>query len=410
MKIKERFRIGKIRKAKEGHILMSQPTYGYNFIKRTPERQGYLEINESEAEIVKKIFSWVAEEGLTLRSVVRRLQELSIPPRKSKRGVWNTSTLSTMLRSKVYIGEGHFGASIAIVPENPLKSETYKKVKKTSRRMKSEEEWIKIKTPSIIDVDIFERANKKLKSNFEMCVRNRRNEYLLANKIWCTCGNRRAGEGAMKGKHLYYRCSDRVKNFPLSRQCYERGINAKIVDALLWQKLFKLMSSPELLIKQIQRWVQNRSKKIPSSTINIENAKKEISKLKEQEERYIKAYGAGAFSVEQLKEYSIPVKERISTIQNQIIKAEAEIKQLDERALPDNKQVETFTQSVIRTLKNLSFKAKKAIVDVIIDKVIANEKELKIWGYLPITIENNVAFFPKYRNRRSAKRGEVHAF
>ena len=67
------------------------------------------------------IFNWVGEDGLTIRQVVRNLQALNIKPKKSKRGVWSTSTLSTMLRHKGYIGKAHWGASYAVVPDHPKK-------------------------------------------------------------------------------------------------------------------------------------------------------------------------------------------------------------------------------------------------------------------------------------------------
>ena len=88
------------------------------------------------------IFEWVANDCLTLRQMVRRLQELNIRPRRSARGVWNTSTLSTLLRNGAYIGEAHWGSSYAVAPEHPLKKDTYRKIKKSSRRMKPREEWI----------------------------------------------------------------------------------------------------------------------------------------------------------------------------------------------------------------------------------------------------------------------------
>ena len=36
---------------------------------------GYYEVNEAEARVVKMIFKWVADEKLTIRLVIRRLQE-----------------------------------------------------------------------------------------------------------------------------------------------------------------------------------------------------------------------------------------------------------------------------------------------------------------------------------------------
>jgi site-specific DNA recombinase len=86
-KIAERFRLGKLRKVKEGHILTTEALYGYNYIPKSDDRHGYYEINPDEARIVKLIFSWVADDGCTLRKIVRKLQELGIKPRKSKRGV-----------------------------------------------------------------------------------------------------------------------------------------------------------------------------------------------------------------------------------------------------------------------------------------------------------------------------------
>jgi site-specific DNA recombinase len=412
MKIKERFRLGKVRKANEGHIIVSEAPYGYTFILKKGKKgdadfhQGYYEINEREAQIVKNIFSWVDNDGLRLRGIVKKLQELGIPPRKSKRGVWNTSTLSTLLRNRTYIGEGHYGASYATMPINPTKKGGYKKIKKTSRRFKPENEWIKIATPKILDEELFNRVGEILKSNFQMSVRNTKNEYLLTGKIWCDCGRRRAGEGPQCGKHLYYRCTDRIKSFPLKPNCKEKGLNARIVDPLVWKKTKELMSSPKLLLKQIERWRDNQKKGICPSIINTEETKKEIFKLKDQEDRYAKAYGAGVITIEQLKEYLAPVKEKIFSFENQIAKADLESQQGGIKTFPELNQIEAFTQKTSKALSgNLSFDSKKAIIRNIIDRVVGTRENLQVYGYIPV--ESNINVFTINRNRRSAKRREI---
>lgn len=58
-----------------------------------------------------------------MRAVVNRLHELEIPPRHSEKKVWNTSTLTHMLRNETYIGTMHFNKGMAVVPLNPLKHE-----------------------------------------------------------------------------------------------------------------------------------------------------------------------------------------------------------------------------------------------------------------------------------------------
>ena len=50
------------------------------------------------------------------------------------------------------------GASYAVVPQKPLKKDIYRKMKKTSRRMRPESEWIIIPTPAIIDRELFMRS------------------------------------------------------------------------------------------------------------------------------------------------------------------------------------------------------------------------------------------------------------
>jgi len=395
-KIAERFRLGKVRKANEGNIIVSEAPYGYNFVVRTAEKQGYYEINEVEAQIVRMIFSWVADDGMTLRGVVKKLQELSVLPRKSKRGVWSTSTLSTLLRNRTYIGEGHYGASFAVVPENPLKNEKYKKIKKTSRRMKPESEWIIIPTPKIVDDSLFARAQERLSKNSELSVRNTKNEYLLSHRIWCSCGCRRAGEGPQKGKHLYYRCTSRVKSFPLPSSCSEKGLNARIVDKLVWQKISQLMCSPELLHKQAERWVKNKdTSKISVSTINIDESKKEISKLKDQEDRFAKAYGAGLITLDKLSEYTASLKDKIFSLEKQIIAAQQENRQVDEMVLPAIDEIKKFTELAIPALNNLEFIEKQSIVRNLVDKVVGTKSELQINGYLPINI--NVFTSNRYR-------------
>ena len=121
-----------------------------------------------------------------------------------------------------------------------------------------------------------------LKKNFELSARNKKNDYLLGGKIYCPCGQRRCGEGPQKGKHLYYRCNDRVFSFPLPRTCYEKGINARIADKLVWDKIESLMSSPELMMKQVERWMNNQRTKPLTQAADLESIEKEVRKLKDR--------------------------------------------------------------------------------------------------------------------------------
>ncbi len=406
-RIAERFRLGKVRKAREGHIIATEAPYGYTFITRTVERQGYYEINEQESLVVQSIFSWVGNEGLTLRAIVRRLQGLEIRPRKSKRGVWNTSTLSSLLKNKTYIGEAHYGASYAVIPENPLKDEKYKKIKKTSRKSKPESEWIKMASPKIIEEELFIKVQERLKSNFQASVRNTKNEYLLSHRIWCPCGSRRAGEGPQHGKRLYYRCTSRVKSFPIPSTCEEKGLNARIVDTVVWERMVELMSSPKLMLKESERWTKSKNKTTTDfSVINVEETRKEISKLKEQQDRFAKAYGAGMITLDKLGEYTESLKEKIVLLDTQIKKAVDERSKRNEAPLPEISDVKQFSEVTSRVLSKLKFEEKQVVVRNTITKIVGTRSELSIYGFIPVT--SNINVFSLHRYRRPSQRRQKY--
>jgi site-specific DNA recombinase len=409
-KISERFRLGKLRKVKEGNVINSEAPYGYTRIRNNENRPGYYVINQEEARVVKKIFSWIADEKLTIRRVIKRLQELGIKPRWSKRGVWSTSTLSHLLTNKTYIGEAYYGRSYAVVPENPLKTEKYKKMRKTSRKLKPKEEWLMIPVPAIIDKDLFSRTQQQLKSNFELSNRNKKNEYLLSRRIYCTCGATRAGEGPQRGKHLYYRCTNRVRNFPLPSKCSEKGINARISDNLVWLQIAKLMSSPELMMQQIKKWDNNRTKQQHSTLDDLGILQKNIAKLKDEEDRYNKAYGAGLIPMEKLKEYILSIREKIFLLEGQMAKANLERDQVNASTLPNPYEIKRFAKEATKTLYNLSFDEKRAIIMSTVQKVIGTQELLTIYGQIPVSNTNHVKLQTINGHRRVAECRQVHPF
>lgn len=383
-KIAERFRLGKLRKVKDGHILLSEAPYGYMYIPNQGDRHGYLEVLDEEARTVRMIFEWVANDHLTLRHVVRRLHEMTIRPRRSARGVWSTSTLSTLLRNGAYIGDAHWGSSYAVAPEHPLKKDVYRKIKKSSRRARPIEEWVIIKVPAIIDRDLFDRARAQLDANSALSQRNRKNEYLLAGKIRCACGRTRSGEGALHGKHLYYRCTDRVLNFPLPAVCKERGISARIADELVWHKIVELMSSTELMLSQAERWQTSKQVNEDRSITGVKALEEELISLRQQLERHNRAYGAGLFTMEQLREYTQPIKDRIAAAELQLSgsKRPPPVEQLT--SLPQGRELETFASEARDTLHDLSFPQKRAILLNTVDKIVGTQSKLQVYGCIPI--------------------------
>ena len=251
------------------------------------------------------------------------------------------------------------------------------------------------------------RAQRQLAINYSMSCRNKKNQYLLAGKIRCICGRSRAGEGPQHGKYLYYRCTGRVHSYPLPPTCLEKGIDARISDELVWSEIARLMSSKELLLKQVERWANSKRSKelMPQGDPAVKM--KEITKFKEQEERYTKAYGAGLFSLDQLKAYTAPIREKVLALEKEIAEMRrAEAPQMNSAPLPTPSELEAFVANAADSLQSLNFEAKRAIVMNVIDKVVGAAEELQIYGYIPVT--NHVELWTSNRDAANTIRHPLY--
>jgi len=86
IKIAERFRRGKLYKAKQGILFGWTAPYGYRYVKGDKKTTfGSFEIIKEEAENVKMIFKWLVDEQMTIRQIILRLFEQKILPRKNKK-------------------------------------------------------------------------------------------------------------------------------------------------------------------------------------------------------------------------------------------------------------------------------------------------------------------------------------
>ncbi len=411
IKIAERFRRGKLYKAKNGILFGWEAPYGYRYIKSNGDNKGHFEIEQHEAGIIKKIYELIANEHMTIRQVIKRLFDLNICPRKSKNNYWSTSTLSKRLRDETYIGTTYFNKTLSVSPLKPYNTEKYRKVKKSSRKTKPKSEWFAISVPSIIEKELFDRVQEQLIRNDVFAMRNKKNNYLLSNLIFCTCGFTRAGEGVSKTvNNLYYRCTDRVRSYPLPKKCHNKGVNATVLDNLVWEKISTLLSQPQLAKKYYEQWKDQKfSNNKPTNEIN--DIKNTIESLKSQETRFLKAYGEGAISLDQYKD-------QINDLKLKIIQYTSKLDRLNKEStnqlfsVPD---FETVYDKMDKTLDDFSFEKRRLIIKNILNRVVTDGVSATVTGYLPLEINSeqinqNVEFKTEYRNCRLTKRGQKHSF
>lgn len=79
--------------------------------------------------------------------------------------------------------------------------------------------------------------------------------------------------------------------------------------------------------------------------------------------------------------------------------------------LPTKEQIELFTKMAQERLPKLGFETKRAIVRKLVDKVVASQQGMVVYGYLPLGKEESyVNFWSINRDSWVAECGEVHAF
>jgi site-specific DNA recombinase len=159
-KILERTRRGLRGRAKEGYPPASGVPLGYRYIKHA-SKGGHYETEPEEAALVRDIFRWYVEDGMSMHAIVGRLIQENVPTPWAWRGKaatrirarngWHVVSVRTILRSETYTGTFHYGKK----QSQPGKRNPDKK---TRWRDVPREEWIPIPVPVIVEPELFQAA------------------------------------------------------------------------------------------------------------------------------------------------------------------------------------------------------------------------------------------------------------
>src|ERR1700674_1580198 len=98
-KIAERYRRGKLWRARAGEVIAWKCSYGYRRIARCAERAAHLEVYEPEAAIVRRIFRDYVQSNVSMRQIALQLNQDSVPSPSGK-AVWGVSTIGRLLRNE----------------------------------------------------------------------------------------------------------------------------------------------------------------------------------------------------------------------------------------------------------------------------------------------------------------------
>ena len=260
-KIKERMSRGKRGKARAGHYVAVGPSpYGLRRIKDGDNWR--LEVEESEAHIVRRIYEWyvygeIPGHPLTLFQIARKLTLSGVlPPGKLDRfrfhlsterfksKTWNTTTIRLILANETYIGVWYYNRRAV-------------KNKKVVERPRNE--WIPVKIPAIVDGHLFKLAQNRLRLNRHFTQPNPTNQYLMHGRLRCFhCGESvPASTHPSRGKSFpYYECphkSEGVRDYDRKTpECAKIRTRSELLDKKVWEWLGSILMHPDNLLRGLR--------------------------------------------------------------------------------------------------------------------------------------------------------------
>ena len=378
-KILERTRRGKLHKARNGHIITSHAPYGYTYIKKRDNKEGYLKINNKEAEVVKLIFSLFTEQLLSVRGVNRELLNRGILPRKGAK-TWAQSTLHRILRSETYIGQAYYNKNYSLESTNVEK--VYKRTVKTNRKLRDKSEWIAITVPDIIDKDIFSRAQMLLVENSNKLNKERKHKYLLTGLVRCgECGSAYSGECCHHS--LFYRCSNRHNTFPLPKDCNQKMAKADKLEDAVWETVESQILNPNIISKHIEMLSAQTikgKKKIEKELFTI---KEELGVMENKRKRLIDIYSDGDISKDDFVNKKEELDSRESNLNDKYTNLEEQLSSIVDKPII-RKGLNHFCKLAQKRLNKLDFNSRKTFLRLLIDSITLEGKKVKINGFIPI--------------------------
>jgi len=385
VKISERFRMARLFKARNGVIINAFLPYGYNRIRRSEEAPARAEVNPDHARIAGLIRQWYGNDRLGIPAIIERLFELKVPSPRFGHERWGPYSVRYVLRCGAYhTGVVYYQKTESIVARNPRQNSGYRRVKRTSRRVRPTDQWLAIPVPKLFPDDgLYERIQERIGQHRRYAPRNRKYGYLLVGKVTCGCGERRIGDGYGDGHH-YYRCLQKTSRLPVNRTCTIPGVNAGLLDHAVWAKLESVLSNPAVLERHATGWRAARRDEDERVRSEKERLTGLLSAASEEEQRYIKAYGSGALDYAQLRPHLTEVKHRKERYAKEL--KDLTDKRAPAQALPD---LTAVRQAVAKLVKSLNFEDKAMVVRELVDKVVIQASQTaEIWGKIPLAVAN----------------------
>ena len=267
-------------KRKKGEFIGAFAPYG---LMKKPDNKNMLIIDDEAAEIVRDIFHWFVDEGMSKSGITKRLNELGVPnptaykhskgfkysnPNVYKNdGLWSERTVLDILLNQMYIGNMVQGKQKVI---------SYKVHDRINLK---EKDWYIVQNTheAIIDKETFEKAQKLHQRDTRVCP-NKRKVYTFSGLLRCADCKKAMTRKSAKNI-VYYSCSTYSRK--LKKACTKHTIREDVLEKAVLtaiQKQIALVDNLTEIIDEINNApVIHRESKRINKLLDLKQ--KELDKL-----------------------------------------------------------------------------------------------------------------------------------
>ena len=330
--IAERTRRGKLHRARGGSVaVMSGAPYGYRYVKRSEHMEGFWEIDETQAQVVRDVFDRYVNEGVSIGELARWLTEQGVPTATGK-ARWDRSSVWAMLRNPAYRGQAAFGKTKTAERHGGPTRTTRQRGERHGRRLtrtdQPAEKWTLIPVPPLITEQTFALAQARLADNARFSKRNTKELTLLQGVLVCReCGYAcyRTSTRTSNKRISYYRCIGQDGwRHPDGKRCSSRPVRADELDPLVWAEVRLLLEDPALVRGEIDRRLAAVRSEHPAAR-RRETLERDLTRAEQATARLIEAYQEQLISLEELRTRMPTLRTRQTTLRAQLDSLDAEL-------------------------------------------------------------------------------------
>ena len=340
---------GRVAAVKRGCYIGRSAPYGYD--KVTIGKDHTLEPNEN-ADVVRLIFDWYVNEGLTYYQIACRLNDMGIPAPLG--GKWKKDTPRVILKNYHYIGKVYFNrVKATILVENG------ERISKRLAQPMEEVIMAEGKHKAIIDQETFTKAQERSSLNPPYKIQAE-----LKNPFAGVLRCAKCGKSIIQHpyKHADMRLECRERRPKCGKSVKYKDVEKAIITAL------EVVELPKLEAKL--RNGDGDSLKIKKSL--LERLEKQLTEFKLQEEKQYEFLETGRYTEDVFDKRNAILRDKMEVCQQQIREAKASMPQY----IDYGEKIITLKKA-IESLKNESIPAleKNKLLKAIVERI-----ELTSWG------------------------------